>query len=81
MLYSSKPGDYDLNLTIFIGLFDSYGLFMDMYNHPSLYLNGTAPLNVTFPSQGCVFPLGGGTPTCIDVTGAAADSYLWYFFL
>ncbi|KAJ7198875.1 hypothetical protein GGX14DRAFT_401821 [Mycena pura] len=30
-----------------IALFDSHSLFQDMYDHPALYLNGTAPLNVT----------------------------------
>ncbi|KZO96203.1 carbohydrate esterase family 16 protein [Calocera viscosa TUFC12733] len=28
-------------------VFNSYGLFTDIYNNPSAFLNGTAPLNVT----------------------------------
>ncbi|KAI0075536.1 hypothetical protein K474DRAFT_1708959 [Panus rudis PR-1116 ss-1] len=39
-LAGSLPGAH-------IGLFDSYTLFRDMYDHPENYLNGTAPLNVT----------------------------------
>ena len=29
------------------GLFDSHSLFTEMFNEPQLFLNGTAPLNVT----------------------------------
>jgi hypothetical protein len=30
-----------------IAIFDSHSLIQDMFDHPALYLNGTAPLNVT----------------------------------
>jgi hypothetical protein len=30
-----------------IAIFDSHSLIQDIYDHPALYLNGTAPLNVT----------------------------------
>jgi hypothetical protein len=30
-----------------IAVFDSHSLIQDMFDHPALYLNGTAPLNVT----------------------------------
>ncbi|KAL4258881.1 hypothetical protein AB1N83_010344 [Pleurotus pulmonarius] len=49
------------------------------FDHPSLYLNGTAPLNVTGASEACVFPLDGepGTPVCTTTLGADRDSFLW----
>ncbi|KAJ7723270.1 GDSL lipase/esterase [Mycena maculata] len=61
-----------------IALFDSHALFQDMYDHPALYLNGTAPLNVTGAWDSCVYPLGGiGTPDCTIANGTARDSFLW----
>ncbi|KAJ8689457.1 hypothetical protein PTI98_012359 [Pleurotus ostreatus] len=62
-----------------IALFDSHSLFQDMFDQPSLYLNGTAPLNVTGASEACVFPLDGepGTPVCTTTLGADRDSFLW----
>ncbi|KAF4566047.1 hypothetical protein EYR36_011461 [Pleurotus pulmonarius] len=62
-----------------IALFDSHSLFQDMFDHPSLYLNGTAPLNVTGASEACVFPLDGepGSPVCTTTLGADRDSFLW----
>lgn len=64
-----------------IGLFNSYNLFTDIYNNPSNYLNGTAPLNVTFPAQACILSIGGADANCTTITGPAADSYLWYELL
>lgn len=64
-----------------IALFDSYGLFDDMYKNPAQYLNGTAPLNVTGAVNSCVYTLNQNTSTpgvCTLVNGTAADSYLWY---
>ncbi|KAF7419653.1 hypothetical protein PC9H_002245 [Pleurotus ostreatus] len=62
-----------------IALFDSHSLFQDMFDHPSLYLNGTAPLNVKGASNTCVFPLDGtpGTPVCTATLGTDRDSFLW----
>jgi phospholipase/lecithinase/hemolysin len=42
----------------------------DIWNRPSLYLNGTAPLNVTGYVTQC------SNTTCAD--SAARDSYMWY---
>ncbi|KAF8233875.1 GDSL lipase/acylhydrolase [Tricholoma matsutake] len=64
-----------------LALFDSYGLFDDMYKNPAQYLNGTAPLNVTGAVNSCVYTLNQNTSTpgvCTLVNGTAADSYLWY---
>ncbi|KAF8066944.1 GDSL lipase/esterase [Lyophyllum atratum] len=62
-----------------IGLFDSHGLFADMFANPAMYLNGTAPLNVTGAINSCVFEIGGTVGSCTTVTGSAArDSYLWF---
>ncbi|KAJ7143672.1 carbohydrate esterase family 16 protein [Mycena epipterygia] len=60
-----------------IALFDSHSLFQDMFDHPALYLNGTAPLNVTGAWDACVSPLGGGTLECTIANGTARDSFLW----
>ncbi|KAI0657945.1 hypothetical protein C8Q70DRAFT_250112 [Cubamyces menziesii] len=64
-----------------LGLFDSHALFTDMLNHPQLYLNGTAPLNVTGAVHACVFQEGestGDPGVCTDATGTDRDSFLWY---
>jgi len=53
-------------------IFDSYQLFTDMFNNPSKFLNGTAPLNVT------------GYQAHTNLTGGdlmllpSADSFLWF---
>ncbi|KAF5329615.1 hypothetical protein D9619_009247 [Psilocybe cf. subviscida] len=60
-----------------IGLFDSHALFTDMHDKPQLYLNGTAPLNVTGAINSCVFQLNGSTSQCTRATGTAKDSFLW----
>ncbi|KAF8904694.1 GDSL lipase/acylhydrolase [Gymnopilus junonius] len=64
-----------------IGIFDSHGLFTDMRAHPQLYLNGTAPLNVTGAVQACVFQLNESTSDtgdCTIATGSDRDSFLWF---
>ncbi|KAI8974582.1 GDSL lipase/esterase [Trametes punicea] len=64
-----------------LGLFDSHALFTDMINRPQLYLNGTAPLNVTGAVHACVFQEGESTSdpgVCTDATGTDRDSFLWY---
>jgi phospholipase/lecithinase/hemolysin len=64
-----------------VGIFDSHSLFADMYAHPALYLNGTAPLNVTGAVDACVFQLNESTSdngTCTIATGTAKDSFLWF---
>ncbi|KAJ7129896.1 GDSL lipase/acylhydrolase [Mycena crocata] len=60
-----------------IALFDSHSLVQDMFDHPALYLNGTAPLNVTGCWNSCVAPLGGGPLACTVQNGTDRDSYLW----
>ncbi|EJD35181.1 GDSL lipase/acylhydrolase [Auricularia subglabra TFB-10046 SS5] len=64
-----------------IALFDSHALFTDMYTNPALYLNGTAPLNVTGSIAGCPFelnggPVGGACPPIVEA--AERDSFLWF---
>ncbi|OSD00164.1 carbohydrate esterase family 16 protein [Trametes coccinea BRFM310] len=64
-----------------VGLFDSHALFTDMISHPQLYLNGTAPLNVTGAVHACVFQLNESTSdpgVCTDATGTDKDSFLWF---
>ncbi|KAI0817008.1 hypothetical protein BC628DRAFT_1506727 [Trametes gibbosa] len=64
-----------------VGLFDSHALFMDMISHPQLYLNGTAPLNVTGAVHACVFTEGestGDPGVCTDAVGTDRDSFLWF---
>ncbi|KAJ8496341.1 hypothetical protein ONZ45_g12489 [Pleurotus djamor] len=58
-----------------IGLFDSYGLFWDMYHQPKLYLNGTVPPDLGV-INGCVTN-SKGKNVCYNVKGAARNSYLW----
>ncbi|KAJ7203776.1 hypothetical protein GGX14DRAFT_551761 [Mycena pura] len=61
------------------GLFDSYGLFQDILDHPSQYLNGTAPLNTTGCIKSCVYQLNEpitDTGVCTIVNGTDRDSYL-----
>ncbi|KDQ55498.1 carbohydrate esterase family 16 protein [Jaapia argillacea MUCL 33604] len=64
-----------------VGLFDSYGLFTDMYNYPANYLNGTAPLNVTGCVHSCVLNVNestGDPGVCTIANGTDRDSFLWY---
>ncbi|KAK0456021.1 GDSL lipase/esterase [Armillaria borealis] len=62
-----------------IGIFDSHALFTDMYNNPSEYLNGTAPLNVTGAVVSCVYPEGSdNSSVCTTAYGSDRDSFLWY---
>ncbi|RPD58827.1 hypothetical protein L227DRAFT_612586 [Lentinus tigrinus ALCF2SS1-6] len=64
-----------------IGLFDSHSLFADIFARPQLYLNGTAPLNVTGAVHACVFELNESTTdpgVCTDAVGTDQDSFLWY---
>ena len=51
-----------------------------MFAHPQLYLNGTAPLNVTGAVHSCVFQLNestGDPGVCTDAVGTDQDSFLW----
>ncbi|KAI0666850.1 hypothetical protein C8Q78DRAFT_426008 [Trametes maxima] len=64
-----------------VGLFDSYALFSDIIEHPKLYLNGTAPLNVTGAVHACVFKEGestGDAGVCTNAVGTDRDSFLWF---
>ncbi|KAJ7723269.1 hypothetical protein DFH07DRAFT_946555 [Mycena maculata] len=58
-----------------IAIFDSHSLIQDMYNHPALYLNGTAPLNVTGCWNSCIAPFGGGNLTCTVQNGLVTVTY------
>jgi hypothetical protein len=42
----------------------------DIWNRPSIYLNGTVPLNVTGYAAEC--------PTSVCTSKSAWDSYMWY---
>ncbi|TCD62320.1 hypothetical protein EIP91_007060 [Steccherinum ochraceum] len=75
-LPSTLPGAH-------IGLFDSHALFTDMLAHPQVYLNGTAPLNITGAVRSCVFPEGAdpsdtSLAACTIATGTDVDSFLWF---
>ena len=66
------------------GFFDSHALFTDIYEHPELYLNGTAPLNVTGAAHACVYELNestSGHAVCTTANVTDQDSYLWYVAL
>ncbi|KAK3691167.1 hypothetical protein LTR37_018821 [Vermiconidia calcicola] len=55
-----------------IAVFDVHGLMTDIYNNPSEYLNGTAPLDVTGYVNRC------NTTGGDCVTNPSPDSFLWY---
>ena len=61
------------------GFFDSHALFTDIYRNPKVYLNGTAPLNVTGAVHSCVLQPDKSTsdPVCTDAVGTDQDSFLW----
>jgi len=64
-----------------LGIFDSHALFSDMIIHPQLYLNGTAPLNVTGAVRSCVFEVNESTTDtgdCTIATGTDIDSFVWF---
>lgn len=47
---------------------------LDVYNHPTAYLNGTAPANVTGYQHHC----NANDSICTDVAPNSPDSFLWY---
>lgn len=53
-------------------VFDVNGLMLDIYNNPSQYLNGTAPLDVTGYVHHC------NTTGGDCATRPSPDSYMWY---
>ena len=62
------------------GFFDSHALFTDIYRNPKVYLNGTAPLNVTGAVHSCIFKQGESvhdTGVCTIAKGTDQDSFLW----
>ncbi|KAF9528820.1 GDSL lipase/esterase [Crepidotus variabilis] len=61
-----------------VGIFDSHSLFVDMYNNPKKYLNGTAPLNVDGAVRTCVYQLNSDQSNCTEAEGTDRDSYLWF---
>lgn len=58
------------------GLFDSYGLFMDIYNSPWKYLAGPV-YNVTGTINTCKYPPGSTEIVCTYEPPEVRDSYLW----
>ncbi|KAA8912897.1 hypothetical protein FN846DRAFT_932132 [Sphaerosporella brunnea] len=56
-----------------IAILNTNGLIRDIYNHPELYLNGTAPLNVTGYNVHC-----GVAGNCFDYRIDDRDAFLWY---
>jgi len=73
-LPASLPGAH-------VGVFDSHGLFTDILDNPSQYLNGTAPFNTTGAVHACVFAESESTSdpgNCTDAIGDAKDSFVWY---
>ncbi|GAB1520184.1 hypothetical protein RhiTH_003257 [Rhizoctonia solani] len=60
-----------------IGLFDSYGLFLDIYNNPAKYLVGPT-YNVKDVVNACKFPYDNGTLVCNTQPQSKRDSYLWW---
>ena len=74
------PVPHALTHLVLLGLFDSHSLFADMIARPQVYLNGTAPLNVTGAVHACVFQLNestGDPGVCTDAQGTDQDSFLW----
>ena len=69
----------DSRLNARIGLFDSHALFADIVARPQLYLNGTAPVNVTGAVHSCVVQVNetGHPEVCADAVGSDQDSFLW----
>ncbi|KAL0580633.1 hypothetical protein V5O48_001363 [Marasmius crinis-equi] len=63
-----------------LAIFDSHSLFQDMIDNPSLYLNGTAPLNTTSAAKSCVFELNNSSNSNCTIIpeGPERDSYLWF---
>lgn len=60
------------------GLFDSYGLFEDMYNNPALYFTGP-PYHVDESIVACKFPYEGAqNPICVVQPDELRGSYLWW---
>ena len=62
------------------GFVDSHSLSADMFARPQVYLNGTAPLNVTGAVHSCIFKQGESvhdTGVCTIAKGTDQDSFLW----
>lgn len=65
---------------VLTGIFDAYGLFSDILDRPSVYLNGTAPLNTTGAVKSCVYQLNeptSDTGECTIAQGSDRDSFVW----
>ncbi|KAF4610247.1 hypothetical protein D9613_010513 [Agrocybe pediades] len=64
-----------------LGIFDAYSLFSDILDRPSVYLNGTAPLNTTGAVKSCVYQLNeptSDTGDCTIAQGSDRDSFVWF---
>ncbi|KAA1477925.1 GDSL lipase/acylhydrolase, partial [Dentipellis sp. KUC8613] len=73
-LPASVPGAH-------VGLFDSHSFFNNLLDHPSQFLNGTAPINITGAVHACRFKLFESTSDagdCTDAEGTDRDSFAWY---
>jgi len=76
MLQALVPSLEDAHIGWYLAV---YSLFADMYSRPALYLNGTAPLNVTSAVRACVLQSNDpdGPESCTIATGTDKDSFLW----
>ncbi|KAF8688392.1 GDSL-like Lipase/Acylhydrolase, partial [Rhizoctonia solani] len=60
-----------------IGLFDSFGLFNDIYNNPWKYLVGP-DYNVKDAINACRYPEGSSELICVNQPPEVHDSFLWW---
>ncbi|TFL01910.1 GDSL lipase/esterase [Pterulicium gracile] len=65
-----------------IGLFDSHALFRDILAKPSVYLNGTGPMELRQPAKRCEYKpnvdVATAKPVCTLVPASDADNHVWY---
>ncbi|KAI5849813.1 GDSL lipase/acylhydrolase family protein [Tricharina praecox] len=57
-----------------LAILDTNSLLADIYHRPELYLNGTAPLNVTGYNYGCTADYS----RCRTYRGDDRDAFMWY---
>ncbi|KAF8208143.1 GDSL-like Lipase/Acylhydrolase-domain-containing protein [Mycena galopus ATCC 62051] len=61
-----------------LDVFDTYGFFEEMYNHPAQFFNGSIPANVTGHCHQCPDPNNFTFCGIGDCTLAERDSYMWW---
>ncbi|KAF7366757.1 hypothetical protein MSAN_00934000 [Mycena sanguinolenta] len=61
-----------------LDVFDTYGFFEEMYNHPAKFFNGSIPANVTGHCHQCPDPNDFTQCGIGDCTLAERDSYMWW---